>query len=755
MISLCIITKGDAELKGLKRAVASCVKYVDEVNITASHTHNLTKKWCDKNGYKLTYRKWSGNFADQRNYNYQQAKYNQFFIDCDDVVINPENLRLLDSTIEEGTTDWFTLPYLYDKDEYDRITVRQVKPRLTRKGTGKWVKSVHECYEPTEAVRHIEDDSVIIEHIKPKGHQEKSSKRNLDIMLKEYNKDKEKTDPHTILNIGKTFAGMYQPENALAFLAEYLQVSGWDEDKYFAYHTMVDCFYLLNKYEQMVDCGLNMVKIKPDWSLGYFDMARGYSNLGKHKEVIEWIKVGFSKRSPKTMNFTNDLEYSVMPLGMLADAYLMTGKYKEALKIADDLSDKYPNDPKIVELQETCEKTSKMEEYVLNLINVILTTRRHDRVKAVMLFDNIPNALDGDFRIQQARQAIVPPKNWEDNSIVIYCGQGIGENWAYPSIFTGIGGSETAVIRMSEQLTKLGYKVTVYNNCGEMRGNYEGVEYLPFYFFNPKDNFNTLIAWRIPALFNEEIRAKKKIVWLHDIAYPQQFNPKIIENTDKFIFLSKWHRNNMPSIPDDKVFISNNGINPDDFQKEGKIPYSMFWGSSYDRGLLPFIKNIWPQIKKELPDATLDVYYGWQNIDRELDILPPEIKQLRKELPPLMEQEGITHHGRVGQQELAKAMGQAMCCPYASEFGETNNITSQSCQASGCYVITTSQAGGTPERIKFGKVVDGNDIYTDKKLQEEFAKEVIEYLKAPKNAPDGIVEAFSWTRTAATWQEIL
>jgi glycosyltransferase involved in cell wall biosynthesis len=288
-----------------------------------------------------------------------------------------------------------------------------------------------------------------------------------------------------------------------------------------------------------------------------------------------------------------------------------------------------------------------------------------------------------------------------------------------------------------------------------MRGTYDGVEYKPFYFFNPNDNFNTLIAWRTPSLFNNEIRAKKKIVWLHDIAYPQQFNPRIIENTDKFIFLSKWHRNNMPSIPDEKIFISNNGINPDDFKVEvEKKPYSMFWGSSYDRGLLPFIQNIFPLIKKELPEATLNVYYGWQNIDKEQFV--PELKKLREELTPLLENtEGVKEHGRIGQRELAKAMKESMIYPYASEFGETNNITSQACQASGCYVITTSQAGGTPERVKFGKAIEGDNIYTDKKLQEKFAKECIEYLKNPKKPTEGIVDGFSWATTADSWREIL
>ncbi|EHJ11445.1 hypothetical protein CWATWH0003_3817t4, partial [Crocosphaera watsonii WH 0003] len=35
------------------------------------------------------------------------------------------------------------------------------------------------------------------------------------------------------------------------------------------------------------------------------------------------------------------------------------------------------------------------------------------------------------------------------------------EDWAYPSIKKGIGGSEEAIIYLSQELVRLGYQVTV------------------------------------------------------------------------------------------------------------------------------------------------------------------------------------------------------------------------------------------------------------------------------------------------------
>jgi glycosyltransferase involved in cell wall biosynthesis len=293
-----------------------------------------------------------------------------------------------------------------------------------------------------------------------------------------------------------------------------------------------------------------------------------------------------------------------------------------------------------------------------------------------------------------------------------------------------------------------------------MKGEYNGVEYLPYYHFNLKDSFNILIGWRNPAMFMQDFKAKKKLLWLHDIAYAEQFSPKVYENVDKIMFLSKWHRSNLPECPEEKVFITNNGINPKDFENlPEKRPNSLIWSSSYDRGLLPFIKNILPLIKAEIPDVTLDACYGWQNILKEQHV--PHLRELYQELAPILENTpGITHHGRLPHKKLAQLMGASMVYPYASEFGETNNITSQKMQAAGVSVITTTQSGGTSERVMFGMVVPGNGIYTDKELQKDFAKAVIQDLKEDqskfhKASRQNILDAFSWEKTASDWEKYL
>src|SRR5438105_6186006 len=68
--------------------------------------------------------------------------------------------------------------------------------------------------------------------------------------------------------------------------------------------------------------------------------------------------------------------------------------------------------------------------------------------------------------------------------LVIYCGH-TEHQWSPAA--SGYGGSEEAVIHLSRELAKLGWNVTVYNNCGHKPVADGDVVYRPFWDFNPRD----------------------------------------------------------------------------------------------------------------------------------------------------------------------------------------------------------------------------------------------------------------------------
>lgn len=759
MISLCIISRKEDQ-SDLWNAVESCIDYVDEV-IVVDTSKGVKIDPLKNDKIKVIPYKWDNDFASARNFSFSKASHEVIlWIDSDDIIQHPENLKGLAKIIEDGKADWIYLDYIYAKDEHGNVIARHWKPRLIRKGTGNWCKSVHEDLEPIRAVIQVKDidvsdDNVQIVHTRPEHKSKESAERNLEILLAEYKKDGEDTDPRTLQYLGYTFQGLEQYREAISFLQSHIRKTGSVSDKYWSMRRVSICAAQLGSFDQAIDYSLQSLRLFPEWKTAYFDLAEIYSNLEDWAKVIEWSLIGLTKDTPDVLDVTSDIEYTINPLCRLSYAYINTANFQLALETAHDALKFNPNDKRVIELVDICTELVNNENFVKAFLRVVAEFKKVDRVKTNQLFDILPSKLEDDIRIQQTRNMVCVPENWEDKSIVIYCGDSL-EAWAYPSVFTGIGGSESAVIYLSKELADLGYKVTVYNKCGDMKGEYNGVEYKPFYHFNPKGNFNILIGWRTPNLFYEKINAKKKYVWLHDIANPQSFHPQAIENTDKFIFLSNWHRNNLPDLPDSKCYITNNGVDPKRFENlPEKEPNTLFWGSSYDRGLLPFIKNIFPHIIKKIPDVKLNVAYGWNNILKQMDFIP-ELKSLYEELSPILESHpNIIHHGRLSHRKLAELEGKCMTYPYASEFGETNNLTSQESQMAGCYVVTTSGSGGTPERVKYGIVIeDCPDIYTNDKKQREFADEVILSLNHTMHKPD--LSDFYWSKTANNWsKEIL
>src|SRR3990167_8813910 len=180
-----------------------------------------------------------------------------------------------------------------------------------------------------------------------------------------------------------------------------------------------------------------------------------------------------------------------------------------------------------------------------------------DRNMINPLIQSVPVSIANEPILAEIRQAYMPERTHKENEITIFCGPGF-EQWSPKNVEGGIGGSEEAVIYLSRELVKLGWKVIVYADPGVDAGEYDGVKYEPYFNFNMKDTFNILIIWR--RIMDGMPKAKKRYVWLHDIPNSTEFTEERLKQIDKVIVLSKWHRERLPNIPDSKMWISSNGV---------------------------------------------------------------------------------------------------------------------------------------------------------------------------------------------------
>lgn len=181
----------------------------------------------------------------------------------------------------------------------------------------------------------------------------------------------------------------------------------------------------------------------------------------------------------------------------------------------------------------------------------------------------------------------------------------------------------------------------------------------------------------------------------------------------------------------------------------------IIYTSSYDRGLQHLLE-MWPDIRKAVPDAELEVFYGWQLFDKFYSNNPSSM-MWKERIVKLLGQEGIVKHGRLSQPELAEEMKTCGIWSYPTHFGEINCISAIKAQAYGCEPVVINYAA-LKETVQFGRKIDG-DIY-DEETKEEYKKQLIDALKNPMSEEKRqemmawAKEKYSWDKIAKDWTEV-
>lgn len=180
----------------------------------------------------------------------------------------------------------------------------------------------------------------------------------------------------------------------------------------------------------------------------------------------------------------------------------------------------------------------------------------------------------------------------------------------------------------------------------------------------------------------------------------------------------------------------------------------LIYKSSYDRGL-EILLNMWKYIKKQVPDATLDIYYGWILFDKGY-ANNPEKMEWKKTMIELMKQDGVTEHGRVSKEVLDEATAKSDIWAYPTFFGETNCITALDSQKLGCVPVTMAYAG-LKDTVYSGVLLEG-DI-KDPFVFQNYIKELIKLWNdkerlniEKKKGIDGAYK-FEWSNIAKLWVE--
>jgi glycosyltransferase involved in cell wall biosynthesis len=443
----------------------------------------------------------------------------------------------------------------------------------------------------------------------------------------------------------------------------------------------------------------------------YLIIGEVYANIGNWKELEYYAKKILEIGKPNTPQAINEADYMLVPLRMLIQAYLQLGNLSEAIETANKLVKIAPNNPQFIKERHEIIRDRSKGDYVIGLAKMYKYMVNNNRMEeAIKLLALIPDELKEHPMLQNIVEEIEYDHKRKTEKIKLKTKKKIDflvgphfEKWNGESdVTTGIGGSEGMTIQMARELAKLGNAVTVW--CETDGGVFDGVEYSNYKEWStdrPTDVLIGVRGWGLSA-FQNLMNAKKQYLWLHDTDYGDYPQSSFYYPNRVFV-LSEFHKEiimqNQGLTDASNFYVTRNALNKsvmDEINGSETLPCRdmsrIIYASSYDRGLDNALR-MWPKIKKEVPEAELHIFYGWNTFDALMNQRgSARMQQYKNMILELMRQDGVFEHGRISQKHLYNEFLKSNIWFYPTEFEEISCINAMTAQALGTFPVCTPKA---------------------------------------------------------------
>jgi len=271
------------------------------------------------------------------------------------------------------------------------------------------------------------------------------------------------------------------------------------------------------------------------------------------------------------------------------------------------------------------------------------------------------------------------------------------------------------------------------------------------------------VAWRCADHVRLARRHRFVFHWLHnrqEWGYPED----VAERVDRIILVSRHHREDpgFAGVDPRKLYCSSNGLDEEFLRPPGQNePHRVIYASCPARGLIPLLE-MWPRVRKRVPDATLDVYYGFTAVYDDMARMFTGLLYIKARVYQLLEQmapHGVTFHGMVGQDRLAEAFARAGVWAYPTECRETSCITAMKALAMGCLPVTSGYGvlGETLGGRDLGPTHPERLIGRSRWRLRRYLGRLVFALEAGERDEWRArrLEWASWARARYSWQEIV
>lgn len=723
-IALTCILKNEAH--NLERFCKSVAGLFNEYHFTDTGSNDGSQNWILNEAYKflgvdrcnihLHHFTWIDDFAKARNFALPLIGTDYWmWMDLDDVLKGRENFKAF-CRESIGMHDMWYLPYNYALLPDGSPAVSFVRERIFRTSLGYRFKDpIHEGVDVREIPNSVGmcTTAFAIDHLRTHDEmlKDKNDRRNLRIL----EKNKENLSERLQFYYGKELFDIQDYKGAIAALDKVCKSEKLEKgDRVMAMHFLAVALNEEKEFVKSMQYSVLGINLDPERAEFYCSLADSYMRAGEPIKAIPLLQA--AKNCPNRAQhgtrheFSYSHCYNIYPRCNLSQIYYNFGRFEEALEELHPVFDQ-------LDLQ--------WKEFYK--------------------------------QIEVAKDATTIPKNLiECEDIVFTAPWPTAYPWDEEGYKTkGYGGSETACIEMAKWLKKkTGRCVKIFQVRDKTFVSESGVEYIPsgrlhdyFKKYKPKVH----IAWRHCARFTNA----PSYVWSHDL-FTQ--HAEGTQNYDKILALSGAHRDmlvGMQGIPQDKILITRNGINPERFKDVvPKVPGKVIWPNSLDRGAEHAIV-VMDKVIEKIPHAELHVFYGTDNMKKS----GPEMQAKAKMVEDMIaSRPWIKYHGNVDQTTLAHHFMESEVWLYTSTFYETQCISAMEAMCSRAWPIVR-RFGALKDTLKeaetkgYGNIIDGEMI--DHGILDLFAEKVVSAIEEKKWHKMDISPAnYSWESVSAEWVQM-
>lgn len=273
-----------------------------------------------------------------------------------------------------------------------------------------------------------------------------------------------------------------------------------------------------------------------------------------------------------------------------------------------------------------------------------------------------------------------------------------------------LGGSESSALLLADALAQRGHSVELYCELpppgepdhwpsGKIADN--GVRFIALQQFpemNAQSPVDLLIVVRDPGLAILHSAARKKVLWMHDIATKKGMGAAFGQMSwaiDEVWTVSEWHRQQVhkaTEYPLENIFALRNGIAKQEVLDLGlgRTPRQLFYAARPERGLDNLIKP--GGIMDNLPDFHLKVAM-YQHFPDHMKGYYEQVFRRMAEMP------NVEYVGGLSNKDVRQLLHDSEAYIYPTQFEETSCILAREAIEQRCPLFTT-RVGALPETVQ-------------------------------------------------------